>query len=125
MPGPVSDSFNPDSVNPEAWRHRLQREGFKFFVLKAEDFLQAIDDCDLFDEMLVAHEQYRLSRGKPAANAYWVVNRDEPYAPLVRLCIEHFENVKLKPFADEEEEMRQCKALLTELLHAVKHSESL
>lgn len=90
MPGPVSDSMPTyRAVDANDWRHKLRAQGFKYFVLKAEDFLAALDadQVDEFNMMLQIHEAYRVHRGKPRANAYWVVNRDEPYADTVKALI--------------------------------------
>lgn len=90
MPGPISDSIpEVHDVDAKEWRQWLRENGFKYFVLKAEDFLSALDadQVDEFNMMLKAHELYRVKRGKSMSNAYWVVNRDEPYADQVKALI--------------------------------------
>lgn len=85
MPGPVSQSYfgPPDFVDD--WKEHLRSEGLKFFVLKAEAFLDALgeDDAAAFNEMLQKYERARMAALKPAANRYWVTNRDEPWADEV------------------------------------------
>lgn len=95
MPGPISQSHNPfsDSLR-KSWKEELKAGKTKFFVLKAEDFLNSIseEDCKLFNYLLQKHERYRVQKGKSCFNRYWIVNRDEPWAYLVKKIIE--ENIK-------------------------------
>lgn len=57
----------------------MKSQNFKFWVLKIEDFVDALseEELDAFNEMLRKHEEYRISLGKSPANSYWVVNRDD------------------------------------------------
>ncbi len=75
------------------WLANLKYNRVKFFVLKAEDFLRALDDeeVDQFDQMLYAHECLRVRGGRLPSNRYYVVNRDEPYADEIRAIIEKHE----------------------------------
>jgi len=79
------------------WLKRLKEDNIKFFVLKIEDFIDALSwkDIELFDSFLAKHEEYRISLGKNPNNKYWVVNRDEPYADEVKKIIEDNEGVAL------------------------------
>lgn len=102
MPGPVSQS-NPgprdrhSSVKDE-WLAYLRKEGSKFFVLKCVDFLECLttDEVIAFNMMLKKHEEYREAQGKPPSNRYYIVNRDEEYAPEVKALIESNEGITLK-----------------------------
>jgi len=90
MPGPVSDSLPIINAFKEGWQSALREDGFKYFVLKCEDFLNALTskEARAFDRMLQKHESYRVKKGKSSSNRYWVVNRDEPYADEVKRLIE-------------------------------------
>lgn len=100
MPGPVSDSYKgPPSASPDFrqnWIEQMRREGFKFFVLKAEDVLNGMDLEELldFNDILQRYNDRRADVGK-SVNSYFVVNRDEPYADEVRRLIEKHEGVQL------------------------------
>jgi len=89
MPGPVSQSSYPFPELKDLWLEDLEKNGLKFFVLKAEDFLSALDEDEVeqFNDLLKKHEQWRLDKGKKSSNKYWVCNRDEPYAEEVRKLI--------------------------------------
>ena len=82
----------------EEWLEHLKEQGFKFFVLKAADFLSALtlDEVEQFNAMLKKCETYRESIGKKSFNNYWVVNRDEAYATEVKKLIEKNHNIVLK-----------------------------
>jgi hypothetical protein len=105
MPGPVSDS-NPGPMDAmsfkDEWLAYLKREGSKFFVLKCIDFLECLsaEEVIIFNMMLRKQEEYREAQGKPPFNRYWVVNRDEPYAHLVKEIIEGNEGIKLNDAGD-------------------------
>jgi len=91
MPGPVSDSC-PGPTDPPIraeWMASLKRHGLRFFVLKAEEFLECLseDEAYEFDELLKKYNASRRRRNKTPWNKYWVVNRDEPYADEVRKLI--------------------------------------
>jgi hypothetical protein len=89
MPGPVSDSFNPDPW-VEDWKHDLGDNGFRFFVLKAQDVFDALDEEDLyvFNQMLKKIEKHREKVGKRASKSYWVYCRQWPHAKVIRSMIE-------------------------------------
>ena len=88
MPGPVSDP-HPGPNDPydrmEQWQKELQVDGFKYFVLKMDDVFASLTSYELedFNECLYKYNARRKRQGKPV-NAYWVVNRDEPYADIVK-----------------------------------------
>lgn len=73
----------------ELWLQDFKEKKLKYFVLKAEDFLNALNDeeIDIFNRMLKKHEMWRVKKGKTEYNQYWVVNRDEPYADQVKKLI--------------------------------------
>jgi len=98
MPGPISESYDPWVFSKKKWKEHIKTQGLKFFVLKCEDFLDAIteDEADTFNEMLAKMERARQSLGKVPANKYWVVNRDEPYADKVKRIIEENEKITLE-----------------------------
>jgi hypothetical protein len=77
------------SLSKEYIVRKMFEDGFKYFVLKIDDFLASLDDEEikLFNIFLYKHENYRESKGKRRTNSFWVVNRDEPYAPKVRELI--------------------------------------
>lgn len=69
----------------------MEQNGFKYFVLKAEEFLESLiddDEATFFNEMLQGYGRYRLENGKTKANSYYIVNRDEPWADEVRAVME-------------------------------------
>lgn len=85
-PGPVSDSMpTPRDVTKRQWLKEMKVKKFKYFILKAEDFLQALDadEIEHFNYFMQQHEKWRVEHGKTPSNDYWVVNRDEPYADQV------------------------------------------
>ncbi len=71
------------------WLEDLKKEFFKYFVLKAEDFLPSLNRFQLeeFNLMIKQYEEYRKSKGKKEHNQYWIINRDEPYADQVKKII--------------------------------------
>ncbi len=91
MPGRGSEFYDP-TANPRVYRERWKRQmrglECKYFVLKADEFLDTLSPEQLasFNEMLIAYNSARSERGKPV-NKYYVVNRDEPYADQVRALI--------------------------------------
>ena len=66
-------------MKKEEIKNEFKSNGFKYWVLKIEDFIDALSEAELnaFNEMLSKHEEYRLSCGKTPSNSYWVVNRDD------------------------------------------------
>lgn len=90
MPGPVSDSYNPFAVGRAAWREKLAQEGFRYFVLKAADVFDYLEDEQLeaLDDILSTIEQKRQRFGKPASRGFWVFGRHWPKADVVRAFIE-------------------------------------
>jgi len=91
MPGPVSDSY-PMPVDHGMrvnWRRDMKRRGYKYFVLKAQDFLTAIGnkEAETFSVMLRKHEDWRTRKKKRPSNNYWVANRDEPFADIIERVI--------------------------------------
>jgi len=89
MPGPVSESFNPDPW-VDNWKHDLGNDGFRFFVLKAQDVFDALDeeDIDVFNQLLKKIEKHRNGVGKKPNKSYWVYCRDWPHADVIRSMIE-------------------------------------
>ena len=61
------------------WLSAMKKKDFKYFVLKAEDFLKCLDEDEViqFNNFLEKHENFREARRKPRANNYFVVNRDD------------------------------------------------
>jgi hypothetical protein len=80
----------------EKWKKDLNRKGFKFFVLKAEDFLDCLseEEVEQFNYFLFKHEKYRISKGKTPSNSYYVINRDD--VPHLKTKEEFFEAVGYK-----------------------------
>lgn len=99
MPGDISRSSNPGKPQSvkAGWLADLKINKLKYFVLKAEDFLNVLSESEAraFNMMLMKLEHKRESQGKTPANFYWVVNRDEPYADKVRALIEKHHGIKL------------------------------
>ncbi len=60
----------------EEWKLQLEKQGFKYFVLKVEDFLNSLNENEIYDfnEMLRNYNECRES--KPI-NSYFLINRDE------------------------------------------------
>jgi putative SOS response-associated peptidase YedK len=73
----------------DVWSQWVRDHKLKYFVLKMEDWFAALTDNDLmlFNGMLQKVERYREGLGKSPNNDYWIVNRDEPYADLVKSLI--------------------------------------
>lgn len=63
----------------ENWLEKLKKDGFKYFVLKAEDFLTSLTEDEIiqFNNFLNNHQNYRIKLGKTPFNNYYVVNRDD------------------------------------------------
>lgn len=78
------------------WKKDLEKDGFKYFVLKMEDLFEACDEDWIFgfNEILKKYNAHRETLGK-SINNYWLVNRDEPYANQVKEIIEKNKGVKL------------------------------
>lgn len=100
MPGEVSRS-NPGPKDVKdirlSWRLHLQKNKIKYFVIKADEFLQALSPSEAkkFNILLRRYERWREGQGKTASNSYYIVNRDEPYAETVKDLIEANEGIKL------------------------------
>jgi hypothetical protein len=80
----------------EDWIKDFTKQGYKFFVLKAEDFLDCLteEEVIMFNEFLRKHEQYRLGKGKTPFNNYYVVNRDD--VPHLKTKEEFFKAIGYK-----------------------------
>lgn len=81
----------------ETWLKELKRQGFKYFVIKIDEFFDALneDEIEFFNDLLALYNKHRTKKGKSAYNNYWIVNRDEKYANEVKRIIEENEGVKL------------------------------
>lgn len=57
----------------------MAKEKLKFWVIKAEDFVDALSDSQLrqFGNMLETNANTREGKGKPRSNQYWVINKDD------------------------------------------------
>lgn len=82
----------------EQWKEFIENKDLKYFVLKADDWFASLSEEELFffDMMLEKMENYRLTQNKKRTNSYWVVNRDETFAPAVKMLIESSIGKKLK-----------------------------
>lgn len=80
----------------EEWLKQFENEELKFFVLKAEDFLEVLseEEIKLFNSWLERHEQYRINKGKEPFNEYYVVNRDD--VPNIKSREEFFKIIGYK-----------------------------
>lgn len=89
MPGPVSQSYDPDPIR-RRWATNMASQGFRYFVFKAKDVFHALDDDDLetLDYLMKKIERHRESVGKPAARSFWVYARHWPGANQVKLLME-------------------------------------
>lgn len=67
----------PKSLN-ELWLDMYRENGFKYFVIKVDDFLNAISESELveFGNMIARFNGERELKGKKK-NSYYVMNRDE------------------------------------------------
>jgi hypothetical protein len=76
MPGPVSQSYDPDPIR-ERWMQTMACQGFRYFVFKAKDVFAALsdDDLEMLDYLMKKIERHRESKGKPAARGFWVFAR--------------------------------------------------
>ena len=88
---------NPSLDIREDWRRHLKTRRMKYFVIKAEEFLEALsaEEARKFNILLRKYERYREESGKCAYNNYYVVNRDENYANVVKDLIEANEGIQL------------------------------
>ncbi len=86
----------PDKVldpNLELWKNQwitdMKQQGFKYCVFKWEDFFDALSANEVawFNGFLKKMENHRISQHKSPGNNYWVVNRDESYADVVKNLI--------------------------------------
>lgn len=83
----------------DKWKKQMKSSGFKYFVLKIDDFLNALGQYEgqKFNEFLDIYNIYREKLGK-AESKYWVVNRDD--VPHIKTweefakCINYKENDK-------------------------------
>lgn len=80
----------------EEWLEQFESKELKFFVLKAEDFLEVLskEEIKLFNLWLERHEQYRISKGKKPFNTYYIVNKDD--VPHLKTKEEFFKAVGYK-----------------------------
>lgn len=62
----------------KAWLKDLEAVDCKYFVIKAEDLFEALNENMLreFSDMLYYYNEYREQQGK-SVNKYFVLNRDE------------------------------------------------
>lgn len=62
----------------KAWLKDLKASDCKYFVIKAEDLFEALNENMLreFSDMLYYYNEYREQQGK-SVNKYFVLNRDE------------------------------------------------
>lgn len=62
----------------KVWLKDLEASDCKYFVIKAEDLLEVLNEDMLreFSDMLYYYNEYREQQGKPI-NKYFVLNRDE------------------------------------------------
>ena len=90
MPGPVSQSHDPDPFDGEQWRHKLAATGNRYFVLKIADAFRYLDHHELesLDELLAIIEEGREADDKPSALSYWVYARHWPGAAAVKKRME-------------------------------------
>lgn len=77
------------------WKKQMEKEGFKYFVIKMEDLFESLDEnwINGFDQILKKYNNYRESKGKQINN-YYVVNRDEKYSNEIKQIIEKNEGIK-------------------------------
>jgi hypothetical protein len=96
MPGPVSQSYDPDPFDPDEWHRQLAANGNRYFVLKIEDVFKylAPDEIRELDAMLEIICRRREAAGKPRALSYWVYARHWPKAQAIR---EEMENALGRP----------------------------
>lgn len=81
----------------EVWEAKMDEQGLKFFVLKSEDLFKLSEDMvKEFNAILYSIENNRAEQGKSANNKYWVVNRDEEFAPKVKKMIEDSKGIELQ-----------------------------
>ena len=96
MPGPISDSHDPDpetDATIDVWMEDIRARGLRFFVLKGEYFLEAINDVDPrlvqdFNRMLHIMGKWQARHGKTLGHRYYVINKDEPWADEVSAVLE-------------------------------------
>ena len=60
----------------EDWIYQMKSRGFKYFVLKAEDFLESLTESEIleFNDFLITYNEYR--KPKPI-NTYFIIDRDD------------------------------------------------
>ena len=73
----------------KAWLKDLEAVDCKYFIIKAEDLFEALNENMLreFSDMLYYYNEYREQQGK-SVNKYFVLNRDEyPKFKTARLAV--------------------------------------
>jgi hypothetical protein len=98
MPGPVSQSYDPEPDLRVNWRNHVELQGLRYLVLKFEDLFEIATEQELqmLNKLLADNEKSRKAQGKPPANKYWVVNRDEPFAPKVKQMMEDYHGIQIQ-----------------------------
>jgi hypothetical protein len=78
------------------WWKWLRVSGFRYFVLRIDDMLEALSprDAMTLSRLLDKYNEHRGKKGKPT-RSYWVVHRDWKCGPLVKSLIEQEFNIKL------------------------------
>lgn len=76
----------------QLWYEELSDNKIKFFILNRDDIFE-LDDQYLFwfQNMLMQIDENRRKKQKNT-NEYYVVNANEPYAPLIKSVIDKYEN---------------------------------
>lgn len=83
----------------DKWKKQMKSSGFKYFVLKIDDFLDSLGqyESQKFNEFIETYNKYRKRLGKEESK-YWVVNRND--VPHIKTweefakCINYKENDK-------------------------------
>lgn len=75
------------------WKLQIKASGFKYFVLKCDDFLDSLGQYhgQKFNEFLDMYNKYREKLGKDI-NKYWVVNRED--VPHIKTWEEFAKHIK-------------------------------
>lgn len=79
----------------EEWKKWMKNQGFKFLVLKIEDFLDSLKeekDIIMFNNFLRKYNEFR--EPKPI-NEYYVVNKDD--VPHIKTTEEFFKIIGYEP----------------------------
>lgn len=74
-------SLTDEDAYLQGWLTELKNKGYRYFVLKSEEFLLSLQETgklDLFNSMLEDFTEYRKKNfNKSNDNEYFVLNRDE------------------------------------------------